>query len=70
MTTPTTIGGSTSGLVAGFTKLVATQQAAVWSYSISGGTMTSTQTDLQSATNNQLAAVCPDVTCSSRHCDQ
>jgi hypothetical protein len=59
MTTPTTSGGVASGRVAGFA-CPTQDQAEVWSYSISGGTMTSTVTDLE----DPLSDVDPSLTCS------
>jgi hypothetical protein len=59
MTTPTSSGGVTSGQVAGFA-CPTQDHAEVWSYSISGGTMTSTVTDLE----DPLSGVYPSLTCS------
>ncbi len=57
MTTPTTVGGVTSGLAVGYGEEQvglgpAVDHPEVWSYSISGGTMTSTVTDLMGGAGN------------------
>ena len=55
MTTPTTVGGVASGLAVGIGQETGNfDHPEIWSYTISGGTMTSTVTDLMVESNTPL----------------
>jgi probable HAF family extracellular repeat protein len=68
MTTPTTVGSVTSGLAVGYAEVQGgigppVDHPAVWSYSITGGAMTSTLTDLMGGTGSTpLSSAFPGAT--------